>query len=64
MKQCNINYINIINLINEIRYIPLLIDGEELIIITKEYKTKFIHLKKPIHESYKNKPFFNWINNY
>jgi FkbM family methyltransferase len=64
MLQCNIKYIDIINLIKSYNYTPLMILGEELFIIPNEKYNDFKHLKVPLYQGYVNNPFFNWINNF
>ena len=65
MKQCNVfDFNNIIKLIENINYIPLMIMGEELFIIPKEKKNEFRKFQNPLHSSYKNNKFFNWILHY
>ena len=64
MLQCNIKYIDIINLIKSYNYTPLMILGEELFIIPNEKYNDFKDLKVPLYQGYVNNPFFNWINNF
>lgn len=61
LLQCDVDYNDIIKMIYSINYITLSIVGEELFLIPKEKEKLFKELKTPLHESYKNNPFFNWI---
>ena len=64
MRQCHINFNDLINLIKKYNYIPLMIIGEELFLIPKEKIHIFKHLKKPLHNSVIDNQFFNWIENF
>lgn len=61
MNQCDVDYKNIIKfIIIGIKYIPLLIHGEELFIIPIEEKENYNRFRQKVNEN--RSLFFKWIN--
>ena len=55
---------NMINIIREYNYTPLMIIGQDLFIVPTEKINDYRYLERPLHHSVKNNRIFNWINNF